>query len=85
MERIQFIYWTGVAVSTVIALILTLVKREIRLTDIISALFNIAVSWACPISLICIGIVNVLKATNKDPLIWKKKEDKNPKLIRTKK
>lgn len=85
MERIQFIYWTGVAVSAIIALILTLVKHEIRLTDIISALFNIVVSWACPISLICIGIVNVLKATNRDPLIWKKKEDKNPKLIRTKK
>ena len=85
MEKIQFIYWTGVAVSAVIALILTLVKREIRLTDIISALFNIAVSWACPISLICIAIVNVLKSINRDPLIWKKKEDKNPKLIRTKK
>ena len=85
MERIQFIYWTGVAVSAVIALILTLVKHEIRLTDIISALFNIAVSWACPISLISIAIVTVLKSINKDPLIWKKKEDKNPKLIRTKK
>lgn len=78
-------YWTGVAVSAVIAIILTLVKPEVRLSDFISAIFNIAVSWACPISLICIAIVNVLKSTQKDPLIWKRGGKDGPKLIRTKK
>jgi len=86
MSKIEFIYWSGVVTSAIICLILTLAKREVRVADLIGVLLNIICSWATPISLIGIALQRILQMTNRNGLIWKKKEQKNsePRIIRRK-
>ena len=79
------IYFSGVVVSAIICIVLTAVKQEVRLSDLLSAVINIACSWATPITLLGIGLNTLLNTLRKNPVIWKKKADQQQtKIIRKK-
>lgn len=85
MNKYLLIYLTGVAVSAFLCLIITLLKKELRISDIISVILNIICSWATPISLLGIFLNNLLQRTGKNLLIWKKSSDiPQAKIIRKK-
>lgn len=75
MNKYLLIYLTGVAVSAFICLILTLLKKELRISDIISVLLNVICSWATLISLMGIVLNKVLNMKGKNLLIWKKSSE----------
>lgn len=72
------IYLSGVAVSAILCLALTLAKDEIRISDIISIFLNVICSWATPISLMGMAIFGFLNKKHWNKLIYSgKKQDKN--------
>lgn len=85
MNKYLLIYLTGMAVSAIICIFLTALKKELRISDLISVVLNIICSWATPISLLGIFLNNILSKTGKNLLIRKKSSDNSQaKIIRKK-
>lgn len=72
MNNLATIYLCGVVVSAIIVIIMSALKEEFRLSDLVSALINIICSWACPLSFVGIFVRSLLKRSGNDLKLWSK-------------
>lgn len=74
MNLINF-YLIGVAIATIITIIILATKNKVYLTDILESLVNIAGSWILILSCFVKIIKALLQAKGKNIVLWQKKEN----------
>ena len=81
-----FLHWylIGVALATLITIILFFGKNRILVSDILESLVNICSSWAFLLAILMKVIITVLNATGKNAELYKRKGQDKHKLIRMK-
>lgn len=63
-------YLIGAAVSLLIQLIHMFTSNRIKVSMVIGYVLNTALSWGCPVTLICQVVIDKLEKHHKNKVLW---------------